>query len=110
MGRKTILFAICCVLSAPAVFGSELFGTVSENDKPLAQGAVLKLECGDASASGVTDQFGAYSLKTAATGDCRLTLTYKGSSPSLKVTLYEKPSRYDLVVKEDAGKITLARK
>jgi hypothetical protein len=35
---------------------------------------------------------------------------YKGSSPSLKVTLYEKPSRYDLVVAGEAGKLTLTRK
>jgi len=60
--------------------------------------------------SGVTDQFGSYSLKSPAPGDCSLTLTYKGSSASLKVTLYEKPSRYDLVIKQEAGKLEIARK
>jgi opacity protein-like surface antigen len=108
---KRILFlAALCLASSSAAAAAEVFGTVSENGKPLPQGVALKLDCGNASVSGATDQFGSYSLKAAAAGDCRLTLTYKGSSPSLKVTVYEKPSRYDLVVKEEAGKMTIARK
>jgi len=97
-------------LAASAASGAELFGTVSENGKPLPQGVALKLECAGGSASASTDQFGSYSLKTPATGDCKLTLTYKNATPSLKVTVYEKPGRYDLVVKDEAGKVTLTRK
>lgn len=70
----------------------------------------MKLDCAGTTASGATDEFGSYSVKTATGGDCRLTLDYRKSSPSLKVTLYEKPIRYDLVVKDEAGKITVARK
>ena len=40
---------------------------------------------------------------------CKITVDYKGSL-SLPVTVYDKPSRYDLVVKTDGGKATLARK
>ena len=101
----TLVFAL-----ASAAAGAELHGTISENGKPLPSGVPVKLDCGSASAAATTDQFGSYSLKVAASGDCRLTLDYKGSSPSLKVTLYDKPSRYDLIVKEEAGKLTLARK
>ena len=64
----------------------------------------MKLDCAGTAASGATDEFGSYSVKTAAAGDCRLTLDYR------KSTLYEKPTRYDLVVKDEAGKITVARK
>ena len=70
----------------------------------------MKLDCAGTAASGATDEFGSYSVKTAAAGDCRLTLDYRKSAPSLKVTLYEKPTRYDLVVKDEAGKVTVARK
>jgi hypothetical protein len=108
--RKIVSLTAFCLALASAAAGAEIHGTVSENGKPLPQGVALKLDCGSASGSATTDQFGSFSLKVAATGDCRLTLEYKGSSPSLKVTLYEKPSRYDLVVKEEAGKLTLARK
>ncbi len=70
----------------------------------------MKLDCAGVAASGTTDEFGSYRVKTAAAGDCRLTLEYRKATPSLKVTLYEKPTRYDLVVKDDAGKVTIARK
>jgi hypothetical protein len=108
--RRVFLIGAFLVTMASAAAAAEIHGTVSENGKSLPQGAALKLDCGSASASATTDQFGSYSLKVAATGDCRLTLNYKGSSASLNVTLYEKPSRYDLVVKEESGKLTLARK
>ncbi|HEY3202140.1 MAG TPA: hypothetical protein VGL03_00635 [Thermoanaerobaculia bacterium] len=108
--RKILSIGIGLLALATAVTAAEIHGTVSENGKPLPQGVSLKLDCGGASASGSTDQFGSYSLKVASTGECTLSLDYKGSSPSLKVTLYEKPSRYDLVVKGEAGKLSLARK
>ncbi|MEO8191590.1 MAG: hypothetical protein ABI682_14725 [Acidobacteriota bacterium] len=110
MKKLMMILAVSCFVPAGAALASEVFGTVSEAGKPLPAGVPLKLECEGGAASGVTDEFGSYSLKTPATGDCRLSLTHKGASPSLKVTLYEKPSRYDLVVKGEAGKLTLTRK
>ena len=107
---KTLSLAALSLMLASAAAAAEIHGTVSENGKPLPQGVALKLDCTSASASTTTDQFGSFSLKVAATGDCRITVNYKGSSPSLKVTLYEKPSRYDLVVKEESGKLVLSRK
>ena len=108
--RKNLVWLAIGLTWSGAAFGAELFGTITENGKPLPQGSAVALACGDTAVSGVTDQFGSYSLKTAVSGDCRLTLTYKSSSPSIKVTLYEKPTRYDLVVRNEAGKLTLARK
>ncbi len=99
--KKLLPLAALCFAAASAAQAGEVFGTISENGKPLAAGASLKLECGDASAQGI---------RTASTGDCRLILTYKGASPSVKVSLFEKPTRYDLVVKEEGGKVTLSRK
>lgn len=107
---KMLSIGVLCLSLASAAAAGEIHGTVSENGKPLPQGVTIKLDCGNASASATTDQFGSYSLKTASAGDCQLTLDYKGSNPSLKVTVYDKPSRYDLVVKEESGKLTLARK
>jgi hypothetical protein len=111
--QALILAAALSLGSAAVVSAAEVFGTISENGKPLPANVAVKLECGGASgpnASGKTDQFGSYTLRSSASGDCRLTVDYKGSSPSLKVTLYEKPSRYDLVVAGEAGKLTLTRK
>lgn len=35
---------------------------------------------------------------------------YKGTSLTLPVTLYEKPSRYDLVIQTEGDKSSLSRK
>lgn len=108
--RKSLWAGLLGAMLAGTLPAAEVHGTISENGKPLAQGVAVKLDCSGASASATTDQFGGYSLKANATGDCKLSVDYKGSSLSLPVTLYEKPSRYDLVVKTEGGKASLARK
>ena len=103
--------AAAALLALPlALTAAELHGTVSEGGKPLPQGVALKLDCGGATATASTDQYGGYSLKVAGSGQCKLTIDHKGSSASLTVTVFEKPSRYDLEVKEDAGKLSITRK
>ena len=98
------------IFLAAGLSAAEVHGTISEAGKPLPKGVAVKLECpGGAAASATTDSFGGYSLKTNASGECRITVDYKGGL-SLPVTVYEKPSRYDLVVNTDGGKTTLARK
>lgn len=108
--RPTLSAGILGMLLATAVSAAEVHGTISENGKPLPQGVAVKLECpGGASASAATDSFGGYSLRTSASGDCKITVDYKGGL-SLPVTVYDKPSRYDLTVKTEGGKTILARK
>ena len=105
------LAAAAALLALPLTLtAAELHGTVSEGGKPVPQGVALKLDCGGTSATASTDQFGGYSLKIAASGQCKLTVDYKGSSASTSVAVFEKPSRYDLEVKQDAGKLSIARK
>ncbi len=108
--NKLLTLGASVWLAAAAVSAAEIHGTASENGKPLPKGVAMKLDCGSASATATTDEFGSYSLKIGATGECRLSLDYKGASPSLKITVYERPSRYDVAVKEEAGKLVLARK
>ena len=109
MRRLLSLGVLGFSLAIPAS-AAEIHGTVSENGKPLPQGVALKLACGGTTASASTDRFGGYSLKIAATGQCKLSIDYKGGSASLSVAVYEKPSRYDLEVKEEGGKLSLARR
>ena len=108
--RKRLAAGFCLLALAGAAGAAEIHGTVSEGGKTLPEGIALKLDCGGTTAAAKTDQFGSYSLKVGATGECVLSIEYKKASPSVKVAVYEKPSRYDLVVKDEAGKLTLARK
>ncbi|HEY1251673.1 MAG TPA: hypothetical protein VGH97_10825 [Thermoanaerobaculia bacterium] len=108
---RTLSLGLLGTLLAGALTAAEVHGTISEAGKPLPQGVAVKLECsGGAPASATTDAYGGYSLKTGASGDCKLSIDYKGSTLSLPITVYDKPSRYDLVVKNDGGKASLARK
>jgi len=108
---KRIVGAVLVYLIWAAVGqAAEIFGTISEGGKPLPAGVAVKLDCGASPITGTTDKFGSYSLKSSGSGDCNLTVTYNGASASLKVTLYEKPSRYDLVVKQEAGKLEVSCK
>ena len=108
--KQSLSAGILGIFLATALSAAEVHGTISENGKPLPQGVAVKLACeGAAGASASTDSFGGYSLKTSAAGDCKLTLDYKGGL-SLLVKVYDKPSRYDLVVKTEGGKATLSRK
>ena len=80
------LAAAAALLALPlALSAAEIHGTISEGGKTLAQGVPVKLDCGGTTASAATDQFGGYSLKIAATGQCRVTVDYKGASASLTV-------------------------
>jgi len=108
MKRLAVAFA---VFALPlALSAAEIRGTVSEGGKPVAAGVPLKLDCGGTTASASTDEFGGYSLKIAAGGQCKLSIDYKGASASLSVAVFEKPSRYDLELRQEAGKLSLARK
>jgi hypothetical protein len=108
--RKSLFLGVCFLGLALGVGAAEIHGTVSEGGKTLPEGVALKLDCGGTTAAAQTDQFGSYSLKVAATGECVLSIEYKKANPSVKVTVYEKPSRYDLEVKDVAGKLSLTRK
>jgi len=107
---KTRLFATGLLLAlASAAGAAEIHGTLSEAGKPIA-GSVLTLDCSGTTASAKTDEFGSYSLKVAAAGECRLSLERAGAGLALRVTVYDKPSRYDLEVATEAGKPVLRRK
>jgi hypothetical protein len=109
MVRRTGLVVLGLALAA-GLSAAEIHGTVSENGKPIARGVALKLDCAGTTATASTDEFGGYSLKIAASGQCTLSIDYKGGTASLGVAVFEKPSRYDLAVTEQAGKISLSRK
>jgi hypothetical protein len=107
---KTMAVLALVLSGASAAAGAEIHGTISEGGKPVPQGVALKLECGSASADAKTDDFGSYSVKVSGTGECRLSVDYQGATASLPITVYEKPSRYDLAVRKDGGKLVLSRK
>jgi hypothetical protein len=86
---KIVVAIAFLLLTAGFAAAGEIYGTVSEGDKPLAAGVSIRLACGGASAEAATDAYGAYSLKVGATGKCTLAIPSLPGAPSLAVTVYE---------------------
>jgi hypothetical protein len=107
---KTLVWSAVGVLAAALAGAAEIHGTVTEGGKPVPGGVAVRLDCGGATASAKTDSFGSYSLKAASGGECTVAVDYKGGSASTKVTVYEKPSKYDLELKQEGGKWSLERR
>jgi hypothetical protein len=108
--KKALLVSACGVLAAAISAAAEIHGTVSEGGKAVSEGVAVRLDCGGATSSAKTDSFGAYSLKAASGGECTVAVDYKGGSASTKVTVYDKPTKYDFALKQDGGKWTLERR
>jgi hypothetical protein len=98
------------LLAAGFAAAGEIYGTVTEADKPLPAGVSVRLACGSTTAEAATDGYGAYSVKVGATGKCMLSIPSLPGGPSLAVNVYEKSARYDLAVSRAGGKATLSRK
>jgi hypothetical protein len=110
MMKKTLVWTVSGILAAAFAAAAEIHGTVTDGGKPVGEGVAVKLDCGGASASAKTDAFGAYSIKASSGGECTVSVDYKGGSASTKVTVYDKPTKYDLSLKQDGGKWTLERR
>jgi hypothetical protein len=102
--------AIFLSLAASSALAGELFGTISEGDKPLAQGVKVEVTAGDKTYSAETDKFGAYRLFVKEKGKCTLTVQYKDQKPSFAVASFDKSTRYDFVLSQKDGKYTIRRK
>jgi hypothetical protein len=104
------ILAILLSLTASSALAGELFGTISEGDKPIAQGVKVQVTAGDKTYSAETDKFGAYRLFVKEKGKCTLSVQYKDQKPSFTVASFDKSTRYDFVVTQKDGKYTLGRK
>lgn len=107
---KILTAIVLLLLAAGFAAAGEIYGTVSEEGKPLPAGVAVRVACPGATAEGSTDAYGAYSVKVGGTGKCSLTIPSLPGAPTLSVNVYEKSARYDLAVSKAGGKATLARK
>jgi len=106
-GALIIFFMI--LFSATALAG-ELFGIISEGNKPVNEGVKVEVTIGEKTYSGETDKFGTFRIFVKEKGKCTLKVLYKDQTPSFSVVSFEKSTRYDLVLNLKDGKYTLVRK
>ena len=91
----------------PATAG-EIFGDVRVGDKYVKE-APIKMVCGTDTVKGKTDDAGSFRLTSKGAGKCVVTVTHEGADASVDVVVFEKPSRYRLVLELKDGVYILKR-
>ena len=111
-----LLIAVAGVTDASA---GRLFGDVKKDGKPVAEGVLITLQAAPAKAgekstapidSVVTDKVGSYKVMAKGEGKYTLTIHLGKQEAVLEVFSYKEPTRYDLIVEEKDGKLTVRRK
>ena len=98
-----VLGAIALTASVGEVFGDVRVGEAYVKD------AALEMKCGTEVIKSKTDSTGSYRLAAKANGKCTISITHDGQTPTVEVVVFEKPSRYRLVLEKKGDTWTLKR-
>lgn len=101
-------------LASADAFAGRIFGDIRLDGKPVPAGVLVTVAvvtpAAAAADSTATDQYGSYKLQVKAEGKCLLTVRHAGQSASLTVFSYATPTRYDLLLEQKVGKLSLRRR
>ena len=119
MRMKAILALIIVAVAASSALAGRLFGDVKVAGKPasgmlITVQAVPPADAKDAPPAPIdsvtTDKVGSYKLMVKNEGKYTLTVHVDKKTAKLEVFSYKEPTRYDLIVEELEGKLTVKRK
>jgi len=118
-----LTIALALALCATSASAGRIFGDVKMADKPAAEGILITLQAVTAPAadkqetpppapidSVTTDKVGSYKVVVKSEGKCTLTVHIGKKTAALEIFSYKEPTRYDLIVEEKDGKLTVRRK
>ena len=108
MKTFTVLF-LFLILSPSFVFAGEIFGSITEGGRPVGQGIKVEITYAGKAYSTETDKYGSYRAYMPGMGKSLLKVHYKQQSPSIEISSYERPVRYDLVLEKQNGRYSLRR-
>jgi hypothetical protein len=112
---------IVIALGASNASAGRLFGDVKIGGKPAPEGVLITVQAAANPAdkeksppapvdSVKTDKVGSFKVMVKNEGKCTLTVHVGKQTAVLEVFSYKEPTRYDLVVEEKDGKLTVRRK
>ena len=108
---KIVLTSIVLILlAAAAALAGNVYGSVTENGKPVAQGVKLEVTCAGNKYNTETDANGAFKLFVKDQGKCSLAVAYQGQSPTMDINSFEGSVQYDLILEKQGAQYTLKRK
>ena len=104
------ILVLALVLVATRAVAGEVYGTINDAGKPVAEGLKVEISVSGKVYNGETDKFGSYRVFVKEKGKCTLTVHVKDQSPSAELFSYGKSSRYDWILETKEGKLSLRRK
>jgi len=108
---KTAMMVFVLVFGFAAVtFAGNVYGTITENGKGIAQGSKLEITCGADKFNTETDANGRFKVFVKDQGKCELKLAYQGQSPAIEVNSFEGSVQYDLILEKKGTQYSLRRK
>jgi hypothetical protein len=87
----TILLALTLSIS---VSGGQIYGSLTEDGRPLPAKVIFEVACRDQIYKGETDNYGAYSINVGR-GKCTFKLFYRGQTPTFDLYSSASALRYD---------------
>lgn len=105
--RKVAAAVILATLTPTLARAGEIYGSITESGKPVAEGLAVVVACGETRVATATDKNGAYRLVAPDDEKCTLTLSLGGQSPSITIHSFEDSVRYNLVIEKKDGVYTL---
>ena len=109
MKRGWIALVLIIGFGAQA-FAGKIYGSITENGKPVAQGVKVDVTCGTNNYSAQTDGYGAFNLFANDKGKCVLKVSYQGQTPTIEINSYDNSVQYDLILEKQGTQYTLKRK
>lgn len=108
--RTSFLVMLALVMSASLCRAGEVFGTISENNKPVGEGIKVEVTASGKLYTVETDKFGSYRFFVKEKGKASLSVTANDQSAKATIFSYEKSTRYDWVLETKDGKLSIRRK
>jgi hypothetical protein len=108
--KQILILAILCILIASVAHGGEIFGSIKENNKPVAKGIKIEIIAPKKAYTAETDSFGSYRVFVPEKGKCTFKLNYNKQTPTFDIFSYDKSTRYDFIIETVKDKYILRRK
>lgn len=107
--RPSMLLALALLIAPAAALAGEIYGQIRDSGGPVTNTSVT-VRCREGTYRARTDDSGSYSVYVDEQGTCRLSISYRGQTPSIGVASYAEPQRYNLLVSCAGGNCRLERR
>jgi hypothetical protein len=108
--KIAILVILTVLITSGIALAGNVYGTITESGKGIAQGSKIEITCGADKYNTETDANGGFKVFVKDQGKCELKLAYQGQTPTFEINSFEGSVQYDLILEKKGTQYTLRRK